>query len=156
MAAGRHRGLAGHAGVLPADRAPSFGRRHPCPEGGDMTGLLGDRRFRLVAVLSALAAVGAAAALIPPRAPHHHDTRTTQRVVVGRAALGCPTIGAADGTATSIDAVAPHLPDGTPIAGGKATPLELRRLDGPTGGLALGSAPRRGQTVSVKQGATPV
>lgn len=119
-----------------------------------MTRLLSDLRFRLGAGIAALAVVGAGGALLAPPGPQRHDAERAQKVVVGRAALGCPTLASARGTATSVDAVAPVLPDDTPVVGGKKNAVELRKLD--ASGAALSSVGQRGRTASAEQGASPV
>src|SRR4030095_14754559 len=100
----------GDPGVLPADRsAHGRPRRQPHAE-VVVTRLISDLRFRLGARIAALAVVGAGGAGSAPRAswgaggalrappgPQRHDTEGTQKVVVGRAALGCPTLASARG-----------------------------------------------------------
>jgi hypothetical protein len=119
-----------------------------------MTRLFGDVKVRLAAAIAALAAVGAAGALLAPPGPRRHDTDVVQKVVVGRAAIGCPTLASASGTSSSVDAVAPVLPDDTPVAGGKRNPVTLRKLDG--SGDPLGSVGERGRIASANQGASSV
>ena len=118
-----------------------------------MRRLLADGRIRIAAALVALAVVGAAGALISPRGAAHEAAEPTEKVVVGRAAIGCPMLASAAGTSTTVDAVSPLLPEGTPVAGGKASPLEVRKLGG--SGSPLASAAQRGRTVSAVQGAYP-
>ncbi len=115
--------------------------------------LLADGRFRIAAAVIALAVVGAAGALIDPRGAAHEVAEPTEKVVVGRAAIGCPMLASATGTSTVVDAVSPILPDNTPVAGGKQSPLEVRKLGG--SGSPLATATERGRTVSAKQGAYP-
>lgn len=117
-----------------------------------MTGLLRNVRFRIGAAVAALAVAGAVGAFVAPPGPSRHTTEQAQKVVVGRAALGCPALGAANGTSTSVDAVSPVLPDGTPIAGGKISAVALRKLgsDDPAS-----SVRQRGRMATVKQGASP-
>lgn len=118
-----------------------------------MRRLFGDSRIRIAAAVVALAVIGAAGALIHPRGAAQETAEPTEKVVVGRAAVGCPMLASATGTSTSVDAVSPVLPDGTPVAGGKQIPLEVRKLGG--SGSPLASATERGRTVSAKQGAYP-
>lgn len=118
-----------------------------------MRRLLADGRIRIVAAVAALAVIGAAGALTDPRVAAHETAEPTEKVVVGRAAIGCPILASATGTSTAVDAVSPVLPDGTPVAGGKQSPLEVRKLGG--SGPPLATATERGRTVSAKQGAYP-
>ena len=118
-----------------------------------MRRLLADGRFRIAAAVVALAVIAAAGALTDPRRTATEAAAPTEKVVVGRAAIGCPMLASATGTSTVVDAVSPVLPDGTPVAGGKQMPLEVRKLGG--SGSPLADATQRGRTVSAKQGAYP-
>ncbi len=119
-----------------------------------MTRLMDDVRFRVGAAVVALAAVAAVGVLTgtpAPDAPSQADS-AMEKVVVARAALGCPTVGADRSTTTSVNAAVPALPEGTPIAPGKTTPLEIRKL----GGNVLGTVKERGKGVTVSEGVSPV
>src|SRR4029450_256460 len=116
--------------VVSPPAAPRAGRPRRQPHAEVVvTRLISDLRFRLGAGIAALAVVGAGGALLAPPGPQRHDTAGTQKVLVGRAALGCPTLASARGTATSVDAVAPVLPEDTPVVGGKKNAVELRKAD---------------------------
>jgi hypothetical protein len=119
-----------------------------------VTRLLSDVKVRVAAATAALVAVGLAGTLLAPPGPRRHDADVVQRVVVGRAAIGCPTLASARGTTSSVDAVAPLLPDDTPVAGGKQNPVALRGLDG--SGDPLSSVGERGRIASAKQGASSI
>lgn len=113
-----------------------------------MIRLLSAPRFRLGAVVVALAAIAGLAVVTHPATP---STRVqpggeAARTVVNRTALSCPAPGAGSRTQTLVNAVSPTLPDGTPTAGGTTTALVIAPLS-PTSDR-VGSVPGRGKVAS--------
>ncbi|MGH3460899.1 MAG: DUF5719 family protein [Kribbellaceae bacterium] len=118
-----------------------------------MTGLLNHAWFRIGAAVVALGAVAGAGVLAGTPAPDAPEAETrVEKVVVARAALGCPTVGADRATTTAVNAAVPALPEGTPVAPGRPTPVEVRKL----GAGVLGTIKQRGRGITVSEGVTPV
>lgn len=120
-----------------------------------MSRLLSDPRLRIGAVVAAMAVLAGIGVVTHPK---QADTRVEAvatepaRTIVNRVALACPTLSAGGKMTSVVNAVAPTLPEGTPIAAGTATPLSIAPLPAtsdPVGSLlkrgTIGSSP-----VSVK------
>jgi hypothetical protein len=76
------------------------------------------------------------------------------RTIVNRTALSCPVPALGGKIQSSVDGVAPLLPDGTPVAPGVATPLSISPL--PATSDPIGSVLVRGKIASTAKTAKPV
>jgi hypothetical protein len=110
--------------------------------------LLSDLRFRLGACVIALAVVAGVGVVThtPAPAAKAKDTGRGTRTVVNRTALSCPAPGAGGKVQTVVNAVAPVLPGGTPMAAGNTTPLSIAPLSATAN--PLGSVLVRGRLTS--------
>jgi hypothetical protein len=93
-------------------------------------GLLSDFRVRLGACVLAMAVVGGLAVVTHPKAPITRPEGAGQpaRTVVNRTALACPVPGVGGKVQSTVNAVAPTLPAGTPTASGEGSPLSISPL----------------------------
>ncbi|MGW7683524.1 DUF5719 family protein [Kribbella sp. NPDC054772] len=111
--------------------------------------LLSDPRLRIGAVVAAMAVLAGLGVVTHPKSP---DTRPQaavtepSRAVVNRTALSCPVLSPGGKMASVVNAVAPTLPEGTPIASGDADPLTIAPL--PATGDPVGSLLTRGTIAS--------
>ncbi|ADB30687.1 hypothetical protein Kfla_1591 [Kribbella flavida DSM 17836] len=113
-----------------------------------MIALLSDLRVRVGACVLAMGVLGGLAAVTSakPPTPQADGSEEATRTVVNRTALACPVPGAGAKTQSSVSAVAPVLPDGTPTAEGTEQPLSMSPLD-PTSN-PVGSVLARGRIAS--------
>ncbi|MDX6279303.1 MAG: hypothetical protein QOH03_374 [Kribbellaceae bacterium] len=121
-----------------------------------MSGMLSDVRIRVGACVLAMAAAGGLGVVTHPKAavtrPEGAGGQT--RTIVNRTALSCPAPAVGGKIQSSIDAVSPLLPDGTPVAAGAANPLAIGAL--PATSDPIGSVLVRGKIASTAKTAKPV
>ena len=113
-----------------------------------MIRLLSDRRVRVGGALLALAVIGGLGVVTHPKEPvtRPEGAGTPTRTVVNRTALACPVPGAGGKVQSFVNAVSPTLPDGTPTAEGKDSPLTIAPL--PATSDPIGSVLVRGRIAS--------
>lgn len=103
-----------------------------------MSRLLSNPFLRLGACVLAMAAVAGLAIVTHPKEP---DTRpeaaaAPTRSVVNRTALSCQTLAPGEKQTSVVNAVSPTLPEGTPTAAGRETPLSITPLAATSNPLA--------------------
>ncbi|MDX6262822.1 MAG: hypothetical protein QOH84_4510 [Kribbellaceae bacterium] len=121
-----------------------------------MSGMLSDVRIRIGACVLAMAVAGGLGVVT-----HAKDAVTRPegvggptRTIVNRTALSCPAPAPGGKIQSTVDAVAPVLPDGTPVAPGVANPLAIGPL--PSTSDPIGSVLVRGKIASTAKTAKPV
>ena len=113
-----------------------------------MIGLLSDFRVRLGACVLAMAAIGGLGVVTHAKAPvtRPEGAEEPARTVVNRTALACPVPGVGGKVQSTVNAVSPALPAGTPTATGDAIPLSISPLA--ANANPLGSVLVRGKIAS--------
>jgi Family of unknown function (DUF5719) len=109
--------------------------------------LLTDARSRLGVCAAVLLVLGLLALVWQPSAAGPDQAGPKANVVVNRAALACPALGAGGEVRTVVDVASPQLPEGTPTAKGDTKPVELTTLTAATP-TELGAVTARGRMVS--------
>jgi Family of unknown function (DUF5719) len=113
-----------------------------------MRRLLSDARIRLGACVLAMAAAAGLGIVTQAKDPMTRAEGLDEptRAVVNRTALSCPALAGGGKLSSVVNAVSPALPEGTPTAAGKETPLTIAPL--PETADPIGSLLARGKIAS--------